>query len=213
MDSDLLDRLTIRQLVDDWIIYSDGGDWERFRKVWHDDGRMMATWTQGTADEFVAMRKMSFEKGATSILHFHGGHSSDVAGDRATSQTKMQILQRAEVEGVMCDVTCNGRFYDFFERRAGRWGFVHRQPIYEKDWITPCDPANPPRMDPELLASFPAGYRNLAYLQTKLGFNVKKDMPGLKGPEVDALYAAGKAWLGGAKDHPIKLCASGGLSH
>ena len=26
---------------------------------------------------------------------------------------------------------------------------------------------------------------------------VKKDMPGLKGPEVQALYARGKQWLGG----------------
>lgn len=207
MDDALLDRLAIRQLVDDWVLYSDSGDWDRFRKVWHDDGRMMATWTQGTADEFVAMRKMSFEKGATSILHFHGGHTADVAGDRAVSQTKMQILQRAPVEGVMCDVTCTGRFCDFLERRAGRWGFVHRQPIYEKDWIAPCDPTQAPKMDQALLESFPPGYRNLAYLQTKLGFNVRKTMPGLKGPEVEALYAAMKAWLDGATQHPIDLCA------
>jgi hypothetical protein len=213
VDSDLIDRLAIRQLVDDWIVYSDGGDWERFRKVWHDDGRMMATWTQGTADEFVAMRKLSFDSGATTILHFHGAHSADVAGDRAVAQTKMQILQRAPVEGVMCDVTCLGRFCDFFERRAGRWGFVHRQPVYEKDWLTPCDPTEAPKMDQALLASFPVGYRNLAYLQTKLGFKVKRDMPGLKGPEVEALYAAFKAWLDGARAHPIDLCATGGLSH
>ncbi|MDR0780522.1 MAG: nuclear transport factor 2 family protein [Pseudomonadales bacterium] len=214
MNAELLDKLTIRQLVDDWIIYSDGGfDWERFRAVWHDDGRMMATWTQGNADEFVAMRKMSFEKGATSILHFHGAHTSDVSGDRATAQTKMMIMQRAPVEGVMCDVTCNGRFFDFFERRKGKWGFVHRQPIYEKDWITPCDPHNPPRLDPALLQSFPEGYRHLAYLQTRLGFNVKKDMPGLKGPQVEGLYAAGRQWLAGATDHPIVLCGRVGISH
>ena len=208
MDADLLDRLTIRQLVDDWIVYSDGGDWERFREVWHDDGRMMATWTQGNADEFVAMRKMSFEKGLTTIIHFNGGHTSDVVGDRAVSQTKMEILQRAVVEGVMCDVTCLGRFCDFFERRGGKWGFVHRQPIYEKDWITPCNPAEAPQMDQALLASFPEGYRNLAYLQTKIGFDVKKTMPGLKGEIVESLYAAMKAWLAGAKEHPVKLYMS-----
>jgi len=27
---------------------------------------------------------------------------------------------------------------------------------------------------------------------------VKRDMPGLKGPEVQALYAKGRAWLDGA---------------
>jgi hypothetical protein len=107
----------------------------------------------------------------------------------------------------MCDVTCMGRFCDFFERRGGQWGFVHRQPIYEKDWLTPCDPTAAPTLDAKLLASFPAGYRNLAYMQTKLGFKVRKTMPGLKGPEVQALYAAMQSWLAGAHQHPIELCA------
>jgi len=34
-------------------------------------------------------------------------------------------------------------------------------------------------------------------LQTRIGYNVKKDMPGLKGPEVEALYARGRKWLAG----------------
>ena len=42
-------------------------------------------------------------------------------------------MQRGEVEGVLCDVACTGRFYDFLEQRQGRWGIVFRQPIYEKD--------------------------------------------------------------------------------
>jgi hypothetical protein len=120
----------------------------------------------------------------------------------------MEILQRASVEGVLCDVTCLGRFCDFFERRAGKWGFVHRQPIYEKDWIIPCNPSEHPKMDQALLESFPSGYRNLAYLQTKLGFKVKRNMPGLKGPEVEALYQAMDAWLAGASAHPSQLVES-----
>ncbi|MFI5015163.1 MAG: nuclear transport factor 2 family protein, partial [Hyphomicrobiales bacterium] len=44
---------------------------------------------------------------------------------------------------------------------------------------------------------FPEGYRHLAYLQTQIGYEVKPDMPGLKGPEVEALYARGEAWLRG----------------
>jgi len=205
MDEALLDKLAIRQLVDDWIIFSDGGDFDRFPSVWHEDGWMMATWTQGSAADFVAMRKMSFDKGATTILHFNGAHTSDVVGDRAVSQTKMEILQRAPVDGVMCDVTCLGRFYDFFAKREGRWGMVHRQPIYEKDWLIPCDPTTLPKMDRARLESFPFGYRNLAYLQSGLGFNVKQGMPGLKGKEVEALYRSGKAWLAGAADHPKKI--------
>ena len=32
-------------------------------RVWHDDGRMMATWFQGTADEFIAVSRAGFEQG------------------------------------------------------------------------------------------------------------------------------------------------------
>jgi hypothetical protein len=196
MSSEALERLAIREMVENWAVWRDAGDWERFRTVWHADGRMMATWFQGTGDEFIAVSRSGFEKGV-SILHFLGGNSVDVAGTRAISQTKMTISQRALVHGVLVDVVCTGRFYDFFEKRAGRWGLVLRQPIYEKDRMDPVDPAARLTLDPALLQRFPEGYRHLAYLQTEIGFKVKPDMPGLKGPEVEALYARGRAWLEG----------------
>jgi hypothetical protein len=123
--------------------------------------------------------------------------SIDLARNRAIAQTKMTISQRAVVEKVPCDVVCTGRFYDFLEQRDGRWGLVLRQPIYEKDRLDPVDPASKPKLDKKLLARFPVGYRHLAYLQTRIGYKVKPDMPGLDGPEVARLYAAGADWLKG----------------
>jgi hypothetical protein len=196
MDKELLDRLAVRQLVENWAIWRDAGDWDRFRTLWHDDGRMMATWTQGTADEFIEMSKQGWAKGV-SILHFLGGHSADLNGDRAISQTKMTISQRAHVHDVLVDVVCTGRFYDFIERRNGVWGLVHRQPIYEKDRMDPVDPAAELVLDPRLLSLFPPGYRHVAYLQTQIGYKVKTDMPGLQGPEVEELYRRGATWLAG----------------
>jgi hypothetical protein len=196
MDTETSEKLAIREIVENWAIWRDAGDWERFRTVWHADGRMMATWFQGTADEFIEVSRTGFEKGV-SILHFLGGNSVDLAGNRAVSQTKMTISQRARVHVVLCDVVCTGRFYDFFEKRDGRWGLVLRQPIYEKDRMDPVDPAQRLTLDPALLERFPEGYRHLAYLQTEIGFKVKLDMPGLKGPAVEALYARGQAWLAG----------------
>ena len=118
-------------------------------------------------------------------------------GNRAIAQTKMTISQRAPVEGVICDVVCTGRFYDFFEFRDGRWGLVLRQPIYEKDRLDPVDPSAKLELDKELLARFPEGYRHLAYLQTRIGYQVKPDMPGIEGTELDKLYARGADWLEG----------------
>ncbi|HLH71578.1 MAG TPA: nuclear transport factor 2 family protein [Candidatus Dormibacteraeota bacterium] len=195
-DVTLLDRLAIREVIESWVVWRDAGDWERFRTVWHEDGRMMATWFQGSAEEFIRVSREGWERGV-SILHFLGGTSIEVSGCRAIAQTKMTISQRGEVHGVLCDVVCTGRFYDFFEQRDGRWAIVLRQPIYEKDRLDPIDPSATIRLDNALLERFPPGYRHLAYLQTMLGYKVKPDMPGLTGPEVEALYAQGAAWLAG----------------
>ena len=155
---------------------------------------MMATWFQGPAGEFIRVSREGFE-GGVRILHFLGGTSVDVRGDRAIAQTKMTITQRAPVHDVVCDVVCTGRFYDFLERRDGRWGIVLRQPIYEQDRLNSVDPAAKLSLDAGLLERFPIGYRHLAYLQTQIGFAVKPDMPGLTGEAVDALYARGAVWL------------------
>ena len=196
MNAELTDRLTIRQLVEDWAVLRDARMWERFRTVWHDDGVMQATWFQGTRDQFIKVSEEGWQRGVR-ILHFLGGSTIDVSGPRAIAQTKMTISQRAKVEDVLCDVVCTGRFYDFFEKRSGRWGLVLRQPIYEKDRLDPLDPSAKLVLDAQLLARFPEGYRHLAYLQTRIGYTVKPDMPGLDGPEVAALYVRGEGWLKG----------------
>ena len=190
------DEEAIRALVENWAIWRDARLWDRFRTVWHADGRMMATWFQGTFEEFIRVNDEGWARGVR-ILHFLGGSSIDVMGDRAVSQTKMTISQRAPVDGVICDVVCTGRFYDFFAKRGGRWGLVLRQPIYEKDRLDPVDPSVTLALDQELLGRFPEGYRHLAYLQTKIGYKVKPDMPGIEGAEVDLLYARGARWLEG----------------
>ncbi|MGW1562643.1 nuclear transport factor 2 family protein [Streptomyces sp. NPDC002144] len=192
------DQAKIRQLVENWALWRDAGDWERFATVWHMDGWMSATWLQAPAAEFIAASKEGFDNGV-SILHFLGGHTSDVAGERAIAQTKMTISQRAEVDGVLVDVVCTGRFYDFLSRDDGEWTIVRRQPIYEKDRLDVVDPGASLKLAPELLARFPVGYRYLGYVQTKAGFTVKPGLPGLVGEAVDRLYAEGAAWLAGSE--------------
>ena len=103
MSDDAADRVAIRALIENWALWRDARDWARFRTVWHDDGRMMATWFQGTADEFIKVSEEGYARGVR-ILHFLGGVTIDVAGTRAVAQTKMTISQRGPVEGVVCDV-------------------------------------------------------------------------------------------------------------
>jgi hypothetical protein len=195
-DETLADRLAIRDVVESWAIARDSGDWDWFRAQWHEDGYMMATWFQGPKEDFIRVSQEGFASGVR-ILHYTGASQSTVSGTRAIAQTRMTIMQRGMVHGVLCDVACVGRFYDFFERRDGRWAIVLRQPIYEKDRLDPVEPGATVTLDDELLALYPEGYRYLAYLQAQAGYPVKRDMPGLRGPEVDALYARGAAWLAG----------------
>jgi len=191
------DAAAIRECVENWVVWRDAGDWDRFATVWHTDGWMTATWFQGPATEFVRVSKEGFERGVN-ILHALNGWSCDIAGTRAISQVKMNIFQRAPLEGVIVDVICWGRFYDFFEKRDGKWAIVRRQPIYEKDRLDPVDPSASLKLDAAVLATFPEGYRHLGYLQQKNGFKVKMGLPGLRGAEVEKVYAEGKAWLAGS---------------
>ena len=198
MAEDFTDKLRIREVIDNWVIWRDSGNWERFKTVWHEGARMHATWFQGSAEDFIANAQKSWGRGGVSC-HFLGGTSIELKGKRAIAQTKMTISQRAEVDGVLCDVVCTGRFYNLVEKRRGRWGIVRRETIYEKDRLDPVDPSATLKLDQKLLSSFPEGYRHLAYLQARIGYKIKPDMPCLDGPELAALYAKGANWLKGKK--------------
>lgn len=195
-EDERIDRQIIRELIETWVVARDSGDWDRFLGVWHEGGEMNATWFQGSAEAFLRASKSAWENGAR-VWHMLGGSVVDISGPRATAQTKMTISARAPVHGVACDVVSTGRFYDFLEKRRGEWGFVVRKAIYEKDRLDPVDPAAGVTLDPEILGKYPEGYRHLAYLQEISGMTVRSGLPGLRGPEVEALYAEGMRWLSG----------------
>jgi hypothetical protein len=194
----------IRQVIENWALFRDAGRWDDFATVWHDDGWMTATWFQGPAADFIRVSRQAFDAGVN-ILHFLGGFTCEVAGERAIAQTKMTIQQRAPVHGILVDATCTGRFYDFLAKRDDVWAIVRRQPIYEKDRLDPVEEAANLTLDQQVLASFPEGYRHLGYLQAQAGYAVKQGLPGLRGPEVELLYREGRGWLGGSPRPGVPL--------
>jgi hypothetical protein len=189
----------IRGVVQDWVLWRDSGDWTRFATVWHEQGHMSATWFQGSATEFIEASRAGAEHGLN-VLHLLAGTSVDVVGERAIAQSRMSILQRTSVDGVEVDVTCVGRFYDFFSHDDHGWRIRRRQPIYEKDWLTPVDPGARLTIDPAQLRRYPEGYQYLAYAQVKSGMTVKQGLPGRTGPAVERLYAEGREWLAGSAE-------------
>ena len=157
---------------------------------------MYATWFRGAGAEYVRLSEESYASGPP-ILHTLGGTIVELAGDRAIAQTRMTISLRAPVHDIPCDVVITGRFYDFFEKRNGRWAISLRYPIYELSRINPVDPTAELKLDRARLERFPPGYRHIAYVQSLAGVDVAQGMPGTHGPEVESLYAEGAAWLRG----------------
>ena len=76
MSGTAADRLAIRDLVENWAVWRDAGDWERFQTVWHPGGRMMATWFQGPAEDFIRVSREGFRGGCGSCTSWAGRRST-----------------------------------------------------------------------------------------------------------------------------------------
>ena len=190
------DRDAIRDLIEGWALWRDGGDWDKLASLWHPQGRMVATWFEAGGQEFVARSRAAWDS-PTRVMHSLGGMAIDLRGSRAVAETRMLITQRASVHDVLVDVECKGRFWDALVKERGRWLLVLRQPIYEMDRMSPVDPSAVVALDQALLARFPEGYRHLAYLQTQLGLELNRDLPGARGPKLAALRDKAHSWLEG----------------
>ena len=50
--STMTEKLAIREVVENWVLWRDAGDWERFRTVWTDDGHSSEIGDGCFADSF-----------------------------------------------------------------------------------------------------------------------------------------------------------------
>jgi len=189
------DKLEIAEVIQNWAIWRDTGDWENLRTTFHPEGTMTATWFSGTADDFIAGAKAAWSKGSRSA-HFIGGSVIRVTAWKALAETRIILLIRDELDGVEIDVTCYGRFYDRFVKDDGeRWCILRRGVVYEKDRLDPVRPGATLVLDDAVLKRFPEGYRHIAYVQTKRGMKVAPDRPTPRSPELEQLYREGNDWL------------------
>ena len=159
--------------------------------------------------DFIAGSKAGMDKGAF-VMHRCHGVTTDITpdGKRAVTKMKATITQRFVIDGADVDAECDCRFCFFFEKdESGRWGAKFVRHWYEKDKLIPTNPNKIPKIDEEKLASYPDGYKFLAYCQeATMGVTVMKDMPGHRrhvgtanGDKHDTLYQQGKDWLDGKK--------------
>ncbi|MDR0874971.1 MAG: nuclear transport factor 2 family protein [Clostridiales Family XIII bacterium] len=202
-----IDVMQIRDLIERWVVYRDAFLWDDFRKVWHEDGVMIATWSQSTYEEFIQNTETGKRDHGLWYMHILGGSGITVEGSRAKSITKMIITQRIDLDGVLCDMHNFARHFDFWEKREGRWGLVRRETICDKDQLIPVTPGEAPKLDKAILEQYPQEYQYLAYGIRYNGYPCSADVPrysgkGVPGSSLERLYEKGDAWLRGELADP-----------
>lgn len=193
-----LDRAEILRVVQSWGLLRDEGRWDELRKLYAPDALQTTSWAMGTAVQFIERCIEGAKKpGARRSMHSIGASVIELNGDRAIAETRRIILTRAVLHGVLIDLTNYGRSYDRFVRHNGTWKLKQRNGIYERDRIDPVDSTQTVQLDDAKLAIYPEGYRYLAYLQAGAGERISPNLPTPNSPELDRLYAEGRAWLKG----------------
>jgi hypothetical protein len=104
------DRLAIRELVENWALFRDARRWDRFRELWHEDGRMITTCVQGTFEDFIKASQAAYDKGVRfSSLSWRHNHrpqrgpsnSSNQNDDIATCHHRRGALRRGVYRKVL----------------------------------------------------------------------------------------------------------------
>lgn len=192
----LEDKQKIRELAESWVMFRDAADWESFKTIWLPSGTIDTLWYQGPWEGYLERSRESWGRGMSSV-HYLCGSLVEIAADRAVCRSNMKMYGRGTLDDAAYDLDATAQFCDFVEKREGNWGLAYRCVIHVKDRIDPVDARNPIQLDATLLAQQPSHYRHLAYIHARAGRLVKKDMPGLAGPEADRLKALGRSWLAG----------------
>src|SRR6476659_4257709 len=135
----IIDREEIRGVIAEWALCRDTGRWDKLRSLYAPGATMQTTWFDGSAEEFVDRSAKGFGRTARA-QHLVGASVIDLCEARAIAETRIVLLLRTAVGPTQVDVTCHGRFFDFFERYREKWCICKRLPIYEKDRIDPVNP-------------------------------------------------------------------------
>ena len=61
------ERLAIRELIENWTLWRDAGEWDRFATVWHPEGRMWTREETGVMSAVWLAVKYRSERSALSL--------------------------------------------------------------------------------------------------------------------------------------------------
>lgn len=203
LPGNMFDKLVIADLIQFERLYRDQQQWECLRSTYHPDSLVRLGWFAGTGDEYAeASRRMEANKGGWQIRHITHPTLVQVRGDRALAETNTLIIRRAELGGVLVDITIYCQLYSRVERRDGTWRILTLDVVYEKDTAVPVYASDHFELNREELEQGPAAYRFSAYNLKKIGYTVRPDeLYSTNQPErVAQLYRESEDWLSNASN-------------
>ena len=192
-----LDKLQIFELVRLERLWRDLGEWDKVAAAYTEDAIIRTSWFHGNAREFAEGSRAMAERGR------HSKHPiwpvyARVNGDRALVESRSQIQNRSEIDGVAVDTVQYVRFVSRVRRTPAGWRLVTFEGIYEKGTIAPVNPHDTVPIDwTEVTAATPRrSYQLHAWAMSRRGYSVPGDLLGDDAPrQLADFHAAEEAWL------------------
>ena len=122
----LLAKDAIHQVLKDYCRGMDRMDDELSRATWHPGGKAFYEGIfDGTGDEFCTW-VIEFHRGLVMTSHEIANCTIQVDGDRAASETYVEVNLLREENGKHVMSTGHGRYLDAWSERNGRWAIDRR---------------------------------------------------------------------------------------
>ena len=135
----LLDKQEITELVHRYCNAADRHDYDKMRDLYHEDAiDDHGSFFKGLAMDFID--RLPEIQAPMEILH-HNVTTVNIAldGDYAEGEIYVLAFHKVATEQGSLDLLIGGRYFDKYERRAGRWKFSHRAVV--ADWANLHDPS------------------------------------------------------------------------
>jgi hypothetical protein len=196
------DRSEIIEVAMRSMVHRDRGDWDELIECFHPEARLVTSWFEGNAHEFIADSRsmMGGHDSGDSQKHFLGNQRVYLSGDRALCEYYLTLHQRRQIDGYLFDFQTWSSVLDMFEKRDGDWRVLSRWMIYEKDRMDPHKQGEVPAsffqdMD---LSPFPEALQYHCWRNARGSGQMPSDDIHIEGSErAKATRAAARLWLEG----------------
>ena len=153
------------------------------------------SWFKGAASEFVQSGR---QKPSTETFNCDSMSPPVITlnQDRATADAACAVHTFTRLEGIEVNSVSYTRLLWRVQKVQGRWLIASLECIYIRDELSPRDPGQLLKLDPNRLGRYRESYRYLSYILVASGRPCYDDLPGVDRPEtVSTVRAAARAWM------------------